>query len=103
MATKPRARKSAAPTERPVLITTSYRGVFFGYASDTSGDVVKLRAGRCCVYWPSTNKGFIGLAKDGPLDGARVGPPADIELRGVTAVVEVTPEAVARWSAAPWK
>jgi hypothetical protein len=88
--------------ERPVLVTTEYRGVFFGYATDTSGDTIKLRAGRCCVYWPKENKGFIGLASDGPLKGARVGPPADMELRKVTSVAEVTPKAVKRWESAPW-
>lgn len=92
----------APATERPVLVTTSYRGVFFGYATDTSGDTIKLRAGRNCVYWPASQKGFVGLAKEGPHDESRIGPPADMELRGITAVVEVTPEAVERWEAAPW-
>ena len=27
---------------RPVLVTTVHRGVFFGYATDTSGDTIKL-------------------------------------------------------------
>lgn len=93
-------RKSAK--ERAVLVTTSYRGVFFGYATDTSGETIKLRAARNCVYWPAAQKGFLGLAKEGPLNGARIGPPADIELRGITCVAEVTPEAVQRWEAAPW-
>lgn len=99
------AKKKAATNgqaERPVLVTTSYRGVFFGYAKDTSGDVIKLRAARNVVYWPTQQKGFLGLAKDGPLSGSRVGPPADIELRSITCIAEVTPEAVARWEAAPW-
>jgi hypothetical protein len=88
--------------ERPVLVTTSYRGVFFGYAADTGGGTIKLRACRNCLYWPAAQKGFLGLAATGPLDGARVGPPADVELRGVTSVAEVTPEAVRRWESAPW-
>lgn len=96
------AAKVVRSKERPVLVTTSYRGVFFGYATDTSGDVIHLRRGRNCIYWPAQQKGFLGLAKDGPLDGARVGAPADIELRGVNSVAEVTPEAVARWEAQPW-
>ena len=89
--------------ERPVLVTTSYRGVFFGYATDTNGETIKLKRARNVVYWPQSQKGFLGLAQMGPLDGARVGPAADIELRSVTAVAEVSPEAVARWEAAPWK
>lgn len=30
---------------RPVLITTEFRGIFFGYADDTSGDVDGLGYG----------------------------------------------------------
>ena len=93
---------SSQRIERAVLVTTEYRGVFFGYATDTSGDTIRLRAARSCLYWPSENKGFLGLASEGPLDGARVGPPADIELRKITCVADVTPEAVARWEGAPW-
>ena len=87
---------------RPVLVTTEYRGVFYGLAKDTSGDTIKLRRARNCLYWPSENRGFLGLAAEGPAPGSRVGPPADIELRKVTAVVEVSEEAVERWEAAPW-
>lgn len=93
----------AKQKERPVLVTTKYRGVFFGYATETSGDRISLRAARNVVYWPAEQKGFLGLAKMGPLKGARVGPAADIELREITCVAEVTEEAVARWEEAPWK
>lgn len=89
--------------ERAVLVTTAHRGVFFGYATETSGDVIQLRRARNCVYWPVANRGFLGLAESGPLDGARVGPPADIELRAITCVAVVTPAAAARWEGAPWK
>lgn len=92
-----------AKKERPVLVTTAHRGVFFGYATDTDGDTVFLRAGRNCLYWTADVKGFIGLASHGPSPSCRVGPPADITLRAITAVVEVTPEAVKRWEAQPWK
>jgi len=92
----------AKSKERAVLVTTEFRGVFFGYASDTSGDVVKLRAGRNVVYWPTEQRGFVGLASRGPLKGARVGPAADMELRKVTAIVEVTDEAVKRFEEFPW-
>lgn len=94
--------KSKDTKERPVLVTTEHRGVFFGYATDTSGTTIALKRARNCLYWPATNKGFLGLAKDGPMSGARVGPAADIELRKITCVCEVTPEAVQRWETAPW-
>jgi hypothetical protein len=87
---------------RPVLVTTLHRGVFFGYATNTDGATIKLQSARCCLYWPAEQKGFLGLARVGPLPGARVGPAADIELRDVTCVAECTPEAVARWESEPW-
>jgi hypothetical protein len=101
MANHPNRAKLAA--ERAVLVTTSHRGVFFGYTSDTDGATIKLRGGRNCIYWPQANKGFMGLANMGPVSGARVGPAADIELRDITSVAEVTPTAAAAWEAAPWK
>lgn len=102
MATK----KKAAPKkikERAVLVTTAHRGVFFGYATDVDGDVIALKRARLCVYWSPDCKGFMGLAAGGPTASCRIGPPADIMLRNVTAVVECTPAAVAAWEAAPWK
>ena len=96
------ATNKAAVKERAVLVTTLHRGVFFGYASETGGETIKLRASRLCIYWSRDLKGFMGLAANGPTAGCRIGPPADIELRNITAVVEITPEAVARWEAAPW-
>lgn len=95
-------RKKTDTTERAVLVTTKHRGVFFGYADNTSGAVIKLRAARNCIYWPSNNKGFLGLASMGPVDGARVGPAADIELRDITCVAECTPTAADAWEKAPW-
>lgn len=91
-------------SERPVIVTTAHRGVFFGYADGaTDGDTVRLRRGRNCLYWSATVRGFVGLAATGPNGECRVGPAADMTLRGVTAVLDVTPEAVARWEAAPWQ
>lgn len=89
--------------ERAVLVTTTHRGVFFGYAEETGGNVIKLRGARNCIYWPTGNKGFLGLASDGPMSGAKVGPAADIELRDITCVAECTEAAVAAWEKAPWK
>lgn len=88
--------------ERAVLVTTEHRGVFFGYTDDTSGDIIKLRAARNCIYWPAEQKGFLGLADKGPLKGSRIGPAADLELRKITAVAACTDEAVKAWELAPW-
>ena len=94
--------KPVAKSERPVLVTTAHRGVFFGYAEKTDGSTIRLRAARLCVYWTSDLRGFMGLASAGPTNGCKIGPAADIELRDVTSVSEVSPEAVAKWEKAPW-
>lgn len=89
-------------TERPVLVTTVHKGVFFGYAEDTSGFTIKLKRARNCIYWPIANMGFMGLAQHGPMEGAKIGPRADIELRDITSVSEVTTEAAKRWEDFKW-
>lgn len=95
--------RASGPPERAVLVTTQYRGVFFGYARDTDADVIKLRAARNCLYWSKSVKGFLGLAIVGPIGDSRVGPAADIEVRAITCVAECAPEAVRVWETAPWK
>lgn len=95
-------KKSTKSTPRPVIVTTEHRGVFFGYATDTDGETISLERARLCVYWSRDVRGFMGLASGGPTDSCRIGPPADITVRAITSVIEVTPEAVARWEAAPW-
>ncbi len=62
------------PAERPVLVTTEYRGVFFGYATDTTGDIIHLKRARNCISWSADAKGFLGLANTGPTKGCKVGP-----------------------------
>lgn len=95
-------QKERAVQERAVLVTTAHRGVFFGYAKETDGETIKLRSARLCVYWSADLRGFMGLASHGPNSSCKIGPPADIELRNITAVVEVSPEAISRWERAPW-
>lgn len=88
-------------TSRPVLVTTEFRGVFFGYADDTTGENITLSNARNCIYWPSSQGGFAGLASEGPAKGARIGATVEkIDLRKITSVTEVTPAAVAAWEAA---
>ncbi len=93
----------ATKKERAVLVTTAHRGVFFGYAAETGGETIQLRAARVCVYWSADLRGFMGLASHGPNGNCKIGPAADIEVRSVTAVVEVSPEAEKKWDEAPWK
>ena len=102
MKTTAKKTASKATKERPVIVTTQHRGVFFGYSKDTDGEIIKLERARNVVYWSSDVKGFIGLAANGPSARCKVGPPATISVRNITSVLEVTEEAVKRWEAAPW-
>jgi hypothetical protein len=89
-------------TERAVLVTTTHRGVFFGYATDTDGATIKMRAARNCIWWSADMRGFLGLASTGPNRGCKIGPAANIELHDITCVAECSPEAVVAWESAPW-
>jgi hypothetical protein len=98
------AKKTTKPAERPVLITTANRGVFFGYTTEGGApETMTIRRARNVIYWPAANRGFLGLAADGPAHGARIGPQVPgLALRNVTSVSDVTAEAVAKFEAAPW-
>ncbi len=87
---------------RPVLVTTSHRGVFFGLAKDTSGTTIHLRKARNVIYWTGACAGFLGLAKSGPMFGSRIGPEADIELRDITCVAEVRKKAAKTFREFVW-
>lgn len=86
--------------ERPVLVTTEHRGVFYGYAVDTDGESIELKRARLCIYWSADLRGFMGLAAYGPNAQCKIGPVVDITLRDITSVSEVTPEAAQKWDAA---
>ena len=84
--------------ERFVIVCTSYKGVFAGYATDTSGDRIFLRRARMAIYWGTTG-GVMELAETGPTAKSKVSAQADIEVRSITAVFEVSEEAEAKWRA----
>src|ERR1700722_6755775 len=94
--------KTAKVQERAVVVTTAHKGIFFGYATDTGGTTIKLRAARLCIYWVADLRCFMGLASSGPSKGCLIGPPADIELRDIPAVVECSTEAIAKWEMGFW-
>lgn len=88
----------AAATERPVIVCTEYRGVFYGWAADTSGDVIHLKRARMVIRW-GTTRGVMELAESGPKSGTKTSAQADIEVRKITAVFEVSPQALTAWEA----
>ncbi len=85
---------------RPVILCTEHRGVFFGYAKDTSGTEIALRSARMAIQF-GTTRGVMELAETGPTSRSKISARADIEVRKVTAVFEVTPEAAKQWESAP--
>ena len=82
---------------KAVLVTTEFKGVFFGYLEGRSENSVTLKNARNCIYWPAANNGFLGLANMGPLAGSKIGPRADIELMKPTCIADATPESVELW------
>lgn len=86
---------------KPVLITTKHRGVFFGYLEsrdDTGGAVsVVLTAARCAIRF-GTEGGFLELARSGPTGESKIGSPAErLELFDVTSIADVTAEVATTW------
>lgn len=84
---------------RPVIVCTEHRGVFFGYAGDTGGTEIKLERARMAIAF-GTTRGVMELAETGPTTRSKISAMADIDVRKVTAVFEVTPAAAERWEAA---
>lgn len=87
----------------PVIVTTSHRGVFFGYGVVSQDQTIRIERARMCVYWSRDVKGVVGLAANGPTAECRIGPAAPaITLHAVTSVMECSPEAEAAWNKAAW-
>lgn len=60
---------------KPVLVTTEFRGVFFGFIKNDKKcpAEITLTNVRNCIYWSSDCNGFLGLAATGPTSGCRIG------------------------------
>lgn len=85
---------------RPVIVCTEHRGVFFGYSNETSGTEIKLKRARMAISF-GTTRGVLELAETGPTRNSKISARADIDVRKVTAVFEVTPAAMQEWESAP--
>ena len=85
---------------KAVLVTTIYRGVFFGFLESRDGNSVILTDARCAIRWNTTG-GFLELAQVGPNSNSKIGSPAPrIELFDVTSISDVTDEAAEKWQSA---
>lgn len=82
------------------MVTTTYKGVFFGYATDTRGETISLSRSRMAIYW-GTTRGISELAETGPTPRSRISARADVEVRAINAVFAVTEAAARAWEAAP--
>lgn len=85
---------------RPVIVTTEFRGVFYGRLSDDQDEAAKslvLTECRNAIYW-SGSRGFLGLASHGPESESKVGTTAPrVLLHGVTSVTDCTEAAAKAW------
>ena len=93
------AKAKSVAKLRPVIVCTSHKGVFYGLAGDTSGDIIHLKQAKMAIYW-GTTRGVMELANTGPTSKSKISLPADIEVRSVTAVFEVTAAAASAWEVA---
>lgn len=83
-----------------VLVTTEFRGVFFGYIKSATKlpEEITLTKVKNCIYWSSDCKGFLGLAVNGPTSSCKIGVEVtEITLWKITSVTPVSAEAVAKW------
>jgi hypothetical protein len=89
--------------KQALMVTTVHRGVFFGYGTKTKESEIELENVRMCVYWSSDMHGVMGLAVQGPSAQCKISPSVNkVLLRDVTAIMEVTPEAIKAWEKGPW-
>ena len=85
---------------QPVLVTTEFRGVFFGYikSHDDLPAEITLTGVRNCIYWSADVGGFLGLASKGPTKSCRIGASVpEITLFKITSVTPVENLAAQAW------
>lgn len=87
----------------PVLVTTQFRGVFFGFVDpgDKPNRSLTLTDCRCCISWSASVGGFLGLASVGPNRDCKIGSQApSVLLHDITSVTDCTEAAVEAWTKA---
>lgn len=92
--------KTTTKVAKPVLITTEFRGVFFGYIKEDKKlpAQITLTGARNCIYWDSSVGGFLGLASAGPNKSCKIGKRVDeVTVYKITSVTPVEPTAEKAW------
>jgi hypothetical protein len=95
--------KKTKTANKPVLVTTEFRGVFFGYVKNDKKlpSEVTITGAKNCIYWSSDVGGFLGLASNGPTSQCKIGKRVpEITLYKVTSVTPVEDHAANKWEAA---
>ncbi|MER2512823.1 MAG: hypothetical protein ABTQ25_10505 [Nitrosomonas ureae] len=90
-------------SKKAVLVTTEFRGVFFGYVTDSKKAPAQLtlKGARNCIYWSADCGGFLGLAANGPTRNCRIGRKiSEITLYKITSVTPVEKAAKEAWESA---
>jgi hypothetical protein len=89
---------------KPLLVTTTHKGVFFGYGHYKEGDKeITLTDAQNCVYWSAQVRGVFGLAVTGPTSSCKIGPKVPtLTIKDVTSIAETTQEAAKAWSKCIW-
>ena len=83
--------------DKKVIITTSFRGVYYGRLVSLRGDTCMLGDARMCIYWGTTN-GVDELAATGPTTTSKLGAQVPlVRLYGLTSIALVTGDAEAAW------
>jgi len=87
--------------KKAVLVTTGFRGVFFGFVKDDKKlpNEITLSKAKNCIYWASSCGGFLGLAATGPDSNCRIGREVSgITLYKITSVTPVSKKAAKAWA-----
>lgn len=85
----------------PVIVTTEYRGVFYGKIDPAKkGDtILEVHGCRNVLYWESKVEGFLGLSSHGPTSGCKIGALAGgpVTLHKITSVTQCSEDAAKKW------
>jgi len=95
--------KFMADTKKAVLVTTEFRGVFFGFIKNDKNAPaeITLTDARNCLSWSSDVGGFLGLASKGVTNNCRIGSKVDeLTLYKITSITPVSESAVKTWEKA---
>lgn len=84
-----------------VIVTTSYKGVFYGQMSESElkEETITLHNANNVMYWVSETKGFLGLSSNGPAEGSKIGAMSGgpVVLHKITSISQCSEKAIKVW------